>query len=244
VLSAIKKDTSDGLTELYVREILSELAGMLMVLSADGMCPLSLGQFLALGKTSRERARGYPEKSYTEHRKGTQTLMVGMLMRQRQRNMAWYKNFPNEPEVVAGEAIKNVNHWRALLATADDTSTGLSALSNAAVIGSVAPHHRSVSEVAASRHSVAPTLQHWTVPGALSYPNYGAPPRKDPSGGLGARKNPLGVDGPIFVGNRCAKCGHVGHRHSACPGPPHPSFKADKPWGLLTDMSHGRIRPP
>jgi hypothetical protein len=137
--------------------------------------------------------------------------MVGMLMRQRQRNMAWYKNFPAEPEVVAGEAIKNVNHWRALLATADDTSTGLSALSNATVIGSVAPNHRSVSEVAASRHSVAPALQHWTVPGALSYPNYGAPTRKDPSGGTGARKNPLGVDGPIFVGNRCAKCGHEEH---------------------------------
>jgi hypothetical protein len=65
VLTAIKKENSDGLTELYVREILSGLAGMFMVLSADGMCALSLGQFLALGKTSRERARGYPEKSYT-----------------------------------------------------------------------------------------------------------------------------------------------------------------------------------
>jgi hypothetical protein len=135
VLTAIKNESSDGLTELYVREILSELAGMFMVLSADDMCPLSLGRFLALGKTSRERARGYPEKSYTAHQKGTQTLMVGMLMRQRQRNMAWYKNFPAEPEVVAGEAIKNVNHWRALLATADDTSAALSALSNATVVG-------------------------------------------------------------------------------------------------------------
>jgi hypothetical protein len=244
VLTAIKKENSDGLTELYVREILSELAGMFMVLSADGMCPLTLGQFLALGKTSRERARGYPEKSYTDHQKGTQTLMVGMLMRQRQRNMAWYKNFPAQPEVVAGEAIKNVNHWRALLATADDTSAALSALSNATVVGSIAPHHRSVSEVAASRHSVAPTLQNWVLPGAVTHPTYGAPPRKDPGGGLGARKNPLGVDGPIFVGNRCAKCGHVGHRHPACPGPSHPSFKADKPWGLLTDMSHGKIRLP
>jgi hypothetical protein len=244
VLTAIKKENSEGLTERYVREILSELAGMFMVLSADGMCPLTLGQFLALGKTSRERARGYPEKSYTEHQKGAQTLMVGMLMRQRQRNMAWYKIFPTEPEVVAGEAIKNVNHWRALLAAADDTSAALSALSNATVVGSIAPHHRSVSEVAASRHSVAPTLHNWVLPGAVTHPTYGAPPRKDPGGGLGARKNPLGVDGPIFVGNRCAKCGHVGHRHPACPGPSHPSFKADKPWGLLTDMSHGKIRLP
>jgi hypothetical protein len=100
--------------------------------------------------------------------------MVGMLMRQRQRNMAWYKNFPAEPEVVAGEAITNVNHWRALLATADDTSAALSALSNATVVGSIAPHHRSVSEVAASRHSVAPTLQNWVLPGAVTHPTYGA----------------------------------------------------------------------
>jgi hypothetical protein len=35
VLTAIKKEKCDGLTDLYVREILSELAGMYMVLSAD-----------------------------------------------------------------------------------------------------------------------------------------------------------------------------------------------------------------
>jgi hypothetical protein len=97
-------------------------------------------------------------------------------------------------EYVVGEGIKNVNHRRALLASADDNSTTFSALSKATVVGSIAPHHRSVSEVAASRHSVAPTLQNWVVPGAMSYPSYGAPPRKDPSGGLGGRKNPLGVE--------------------------------------------------
>jgi hypothetical protein len=75
VLAAIKEKTSEGLTEINVREILSELAGIYMVLSADGMCPVTLGQFLALGKTTRERARGYPEKSYTEHQKGAQSLI-------------------------------------------------------------------------------------------------------------------------------------------------------------------------
>jgi hypothetical protein len=59
-----------------VREILVELAGIYMLLSPDGMCPLTLGQFLALGKTSRDRARGYPASSYPALRRRLAELEV------------------------------------------------------------------------------------------------------------------------------------------------------------------------
>jgi hypothetical protein len=61
--STIKEKTTEGLSDIYVCEVLAEIADMQMFLDADFMCHLTLGQFLALGKTTRERARSYPASS-------------------------------------------------------------------------------------------------------------------------------------------------------------------------------------
>jgi hypothetical protein len=104
VLTAIKKETSDGLTDLHVREILSELAGMYMVLSS---------RWGSSWRWERPPASepGVIRRNRTPSTRREQSLLVGSLMRTRQRNMPWYKNFPAEPEVVAGEAAADSFSW-------------------------------------------------------------------------------------------------------------------------------------
>jgi hypothetical protein len=53
------------------------------------------------------------------------------------------------------------------------------------------------------------------------------------------RRNPFGITGEVYVGDRCGKCGRVGHRQATC-SRPHPRYDETKPMQLLEMMSHDK----
>lgn len=54
-------------------------------------------------------------------------------------------------------------------------------------------------------------------------------------------RNPVYVNGPTYVGDRCARCGYAGHHFNACPNLAHPRFDSKKRMSLLNMMSLGTV---
>lgn len=205
--------------------VLTELAALYLGSSDEGMNPIPLRTFLAMGRTTRERARGYPKESFMNAKTDS---VVSSAVKERLVQYAWAQGSPVDVTILSGEDIQSVPHYRRTME-----------LSRAAQLCSenLAELHQK-TQASASQVGV-PTMVGTNVSMA-GRSAVGTMMRREKR----PRQNPFGVSGSVYVGDRCGKCGRVGHSFKMCLGPAHPAASATHPQQLLNEMSHGRVALP
>jgi regulator of replication initiation timing len=189
---------------------LRELVAIFFV-ARDAMSPVSLRIYLSVAASGADRARTLPEASF---RKATIDSAVTRSALSNAPTSTWYVDGTPD-DIASGEALESKDDYRRWVRERKDGGTG------GLTIEALAASHRSVT----------------TVNGPSTFHNNRATARPRT---FGAMRNPTNARGPIYVGDRCLRCGKKDHRAMSC-GQPHPNYNPRFPYGLLDQMSHGMI---